>query len=159
MTPSETPELLTALSGPAMGLCPGCGCIQAEGYVDGWFGWICGSQSLSQIREKIRFKQSNACASMHWRLRAEKAEARLRELDSQNTPVIESASLASTNGYSACRMCLAHHDPEESCPCYLCGVGMHGLFIRCAIVDNKPVALCPNCDDSRTPPAKHPALR
>ena len=65
-----------------MGLCPGCGCIQADGFVGGWYGWICGSQSISHSGEKIRFKQSNACGSMHWRIRAEKAEAKLRELES-----------------------------------------------------------------------------
>jgi hypothetical protein len=75
---------IAAMSGPAMGPCPGCGCIQANGYVGGWFGWICGSQSTSHTGDKIQFKQSNACASMHWRLRAEKAEAKLREIESPN---------------------------------------------------------------------------
>lgn len=82
----------TTLSGPAMGLCPGCGCIQAEGFVHGWHGWICGSQSVSHSDEKIRFKQSNACASMHWRIRAEKAEARLRELEAQANESRQQAS-------------------------------------------------------------------
>lgn len=93
MTPQETSELardamasFAAPTGSAMGLCPGCGCIQAEGFVGGWYGWICGSQSLSHSGERIRLKQSNACASMHWRIRAEKAEARLRELESPNGP-------------------------------------------------------------------------
>lgn len=97
MTPQETSELardamasLAAPSGSAMGLCPGCGCIQAEGFVGGWHGWICGSQSISHSGEKIRFKQSNACGSMHWRIRAEKAEARLRELESPNANLTNS---------------------------------------------------------------------
>ena len=70
---------LPAVTGSAMGPCPGCGCIQANGYLGGWFGWICGSHSRTHSGNKIRFNQSNACASMHWRLRAEKAEATLRE--------------------------------------------------------------------------------
>ena len=76
LTPA--PETTRDQTTPAMGLCPGCELIQADGFVGGWRGWICGSQSIAHSGEKISFRQSNACASMHWRLRAERAEAKLR---------------------------------------------------------------------------------
>lgn len=98
-------------SGPNMGLCPGCGVIQAPGFVGGWYGWICGSQSRSHSGELIKFHQSNACASMHWRVRAEKVEAELREKDKRiaeleaalKSEIMRDGSWIDSDG--ACRMC------------------------------------------------------
>ena len=76
------------LSGPNMGLCPECGSIQAKDYVQGWYGWICGSYSTSHEGQPISFQQSLDCVSMRWRIRAEKAE---RERDEARNDVVLAA--------------------------------------------------------------------
>ena len=63
-----------------IGLCPHCGSIPADDFVHGWRGWICGSYNKAHDGEPVHYVWSNACASMRWRVRAEKAEAKLRRL-------------------------------------------------------------------------------
>lgn len=67
-----------------LGLCPGCGAVESDGWVDGWHGWICGSKNLAHHGHPLRFDQSMGCAVSHWRIRAERAESRLRKLDEAN---------------------------------------------------------------------------
>jgi len=70
-----------------IGLCPKCGSVPSEEWVNGERGWICGSYFI-QRRACVRavylpedpLTQSIPCAVMHWRVRAEKAEAKLREI-------------------------------------------------------------------------------
>ena len=78
-TQAPTPKL----SGPSMGLCPACGSIQSKEWISGMYGWICGSFSDSHEGRPILFHQSLACASMYWRVRAEKAERERDEARSE----------------------------------------------------------------------------
>lgn len=56
-------------------LCPGCGSPYSEDWVGGFFGfhgWLCGSYDAG-----TGLRQSKACAVMHWKTRALKAEEAL----------------------------------------------------------------------------------
>ena len=72
----------------AIGLCPKCGSVPSEDWVVGSHGWICRSYFRDQrfgekpktYREGDQLTQSIPCAVMHWRVRAEKAESKLREI-------------------------------------------------------------------------------
>lgn len=71
-----------------IGLCPKCGAVPAEDWIKGSHGWVCGtffrhhrfSENPTTYRQGDQLTQSIPCAVMHWRVRAEKAEAKLREI-------------------------------------------------------------------------------
>lgn len=57
-------------------LCPGCGSPYSEDWVEDWPGWTCGSYQAGHAS----FHQVTACAILHWKTRALKAEAALDAL-------------------------------------------------------------------------------
>ena len=56
--------------------CPLCGASKVNGYVRGWLGWACGTNSHAHhtFGEKLNLVQSIPCAVSHWKNRALKAE-------------------------------------------------------------------------------------
>lgn len=56
--------------------CPACGKPKAEGWVEGYHGWDCGSYLRShwKLGDPLNFKQSIECAVDYWKQRAMRAE-------------------------------------------------------------------------------------